>query len=79
MHAIYSRGPRAQARQRLERGLLKVEHYLDSIQSNIITPEEVSRIEPFSLAFMNVNCPDDLARARRAMPNLGEGRRMACG
>lgn len=79
MHAIYSRRCRTEARERLEKGLLKVEHYLDSIRSNIVTPEEISRIEPFSLAFMNVNCPDDLARAQIALSDLPDGRRIACG
>lgn len=63
MHAIYSRAPRTRLRERLEKGLLKVEHYLDDIRTHVLAPEEVAAVEPQGLTFLNVNTPDDFAKA----------------
>lgn len=79
MHAIYSRAPKAMLRSRLQKGLLKVEHFLDSISTRILPPEEVSRAEPLGIAFLNVNDPGDLRRALDFVADELLKRGAACG
>lgn len=78
MHAIYSREPREMLRARLQKGLLKVEHFLDSISAQILPPEEVSRMDPFGTAFLNVNDPEDLRRAQEFIADEPMKRGTAC-
>lgn len=80
MHAIYSREPRKLLRARLQKGLLKVEHFLDSISARILLlpPEEVSRADPFGIAFLNVNNPEDLCKAQEFTANEPKKRGAAC-
>ena len=78
MHAIYSREPRDMLRARLQKGLLKVEHFLDSISARILPPEEVSCADPFGIAFLNINDPEDLRRAQEFIADEPMKRRAAC-
>jgi len=78
MHAIYSREPRKMLRARLQNGLLKVEHFLDSINARILPPEEVSRADSFGIAFLNVNDPEDLRRAQEFIADEPVKRGAAC-
>lgn len=78
MHAIYSREPRGILRSRLQKGLLKVEHFLDSINTRVLPPEEVLRTEPLGIAFLNVNDPGDLRRAQDFAADQPMNRGTAC-
>lgn len=65
MYAVYGRGCLGAIRQRLDADRLKVIGFYRDVRVREVTPEEIDRFDPERLSFINVNTPDELARARR--------------
>lgn len=62
--AVYRRAPAlAAARDRLARGLLPVRGLLDVLRVEWVEGERLRALDPDASALVNVNTPDDLARA----------------
>jgi molybdopterin-guanine dinucleotide biosynthesis protein A len=59
-------------RQRLETGRLKVLDLLGDVHVRTIEPVELAAFDPDGLLLLNINTPDDLARAQRARDRGGE-------
>jgi len=63
-HAIYRKAtclPLVQAA--LKKGQRRVDSWLAQADIRYLTPEEIARHDPYGLAFMNINTPEDLAAA----------------
>ena len=52
-------------RQRLDAGVLKVLDLFDDVHVRTIDPVEIAAFDPDGLLLLNINTPDDLARAER--------------
>jgi molybdopterin-guanine dinucleotide biosynthesis protein A len=65
--ALYRREPvLAVARARLADGRLALRGLLDAIDTATLEEADLARVDPDGTALMNVNTPEDLARARAA-------------
>jgi molybdenum cofactor guanylyltransferase len=53
-------------RRRLEAGALKVLDLLTDVRVRELAPDELAAFDPDGLLLLNINTPDDLARAERA-------------
>ncbi len=64
LHAIYHReaclGP---VRAALEANRLRMTSWFDSVQVQLMEPDEVRRYDPHGRAFLNVNTPEEFAQA----------------
>jgi molybdopterin-guanine dinucleotide biosynthesis protein A len=69
-HALYSRACLPHIEARLAAGRLKITGFFDDVRVLAIAEGEFARYRPPAVAFMNVNTPDDLARARRIAQDL---------
>lgn len=71
LHACYAKACLAPMESRLREGRLKIVGFFDEVRVLAIPEAEVARFREPELVFMNVNTPDELARARELMPTLG--------
>jgi molybdopterin-guanine dinucleotide biosynthesis protein A len=71
MHAAYGRACLAPIEARLRAGRLKIVGFFDDVRVVEIGEAEVARFRDPEIAFMNVNTPDELARARALVAKLG--------
>lgn len=63
--AVYARRLAEDVRRRIESGRLKVQDLFGTIRVRELGPDEVAAFDPDGRLFLNVNTPDDLARAGR--------------
>jgi molybdopterin-guanine dinucleotide biosynthesis protein A len=62
--ALYRREPAlALARRHLAEGRLKLQHWLEGMDSVYLEPAEIARVDPAGIALTNLNTPEDAARA----------------
>lgn len=64
LHAVYGKACLPPMERRLRAGQLKVIGFFEEVRVLRIPEETVARFEAPALAFMNLNAPDDLVRAR---------------
>jgi molybdopterin-guanine dinucleotide biosynthesis protein A len=64
MHALYAKACLPHIEERLRAGRLKIVGFFDDVRVLEIPEDEVRRIADPEIVFMNVNTPDELARAR---------------
>ena len=63
--ACYSQACAGPIRQRVQAGALKVVDLFGDIRVRDIGPDEIAAYDPDGLLLLNINTPDDLARAER--------------
>ena len=71
MHAAYSQTCLPPIEARLRAGRLKFVGFFDDVRVVEIGAAEVARFRDPAIAFMNVNTPDELERARALVAELG--------
>jgi molybdopterin-guanine dinucleotide biosynthesis protein A len=64
MHALYAKACLPHIEQRLRAGRLKIVGFFEDVRVLEIPEADVRRIADPEIVFMNVNTPDELARAR---------------
>jgi molybdopterin-guanine dinucleotide biosynthesis protein A len=64
LHAVYGKACLPAMERQLHAGRLKITGFFDAVRVLRIAADEVARFEDPDLAFMNLNTPEDLARAR---------------
>lgn len=64
LHACYGKGCLAPMERRLREGRLKITGFFPDVRVLAIPEAEVARLADPAVVFMNVNTPDELARAR---------------
>ena len=64
LHAVYGKACLPAMERRLRAGQLKIAGIFDEVRVLRVPAEAVARFEAPELAFMNLNTPDDLTRAR---------------
>ena len=64
--ASYARGVAGHLKTRIERGDLRVREALDGLDVRELGPDELAEFDPDGLLLLNVNTPDDYAKARAA-------------
>jgi molybdopterin-guanine dinucleotide biosynthesis protein A len=64
MHAAYGKACLPHMQERLAKGQLKIAGFFDKVKVVVIEEAEVSRYADPAVVFMNVNTPEELARAR---------------
>ena len=70
LHACYAKSCLAPIEARLREGRLKVAGFYEDVRVHAISEEEVARLRGSEIAFMNVNTPDELARAEELVAAL---------
>jgi molybdenum cofactor guanylyltransferase len=71
MHAAYGKACLPPIEERLRAGRLKIVGFFDRVRVVEIGEGEVARFRDPAVAFMNVNTPDELERARALVAELG--------
>jgi molybdopterin-guanine dinucleotide biosynthesis protein A len=71
MHALYAKACLPHIERRLKAGRLKIVGFFEDVRVVEVEEAEVARVRPADVVFMNVNTPDELARARALAPRLG--------
>jgi molybdenum cofactor guanylyltransferase len=71
MHAAYGKACLPPIEERLRAGRLKIVGFFDRVRVVEIGEAEVARFRDPAVAFMNVNTPDELERARALVAELG--------
>ena len=71
MHAAYGKACLPPIQERLHAGRLKIVGFFESVRVVEIGEVEVARFRDPAVAFMNVNTPDELERARALSAELG--------
>jgi molybdopterin-guanine dinucleotide biosynthesis protein A len=71
MHAVYGKACLAPIEARLAAGRLKIVGFFESVRVVEIDEAEVARHRAPEITFMNVNTPEELARARALAAELG--------
>jgi molybdopterin-guanine dinucleotide biosynthesis protein A len=71
MHAAYGKACLPPIEERLRAGRLKIVGFFESVRVVEIGEVEVARFRDPAVAFMNVNTPDELERARALVAELG--------
>ena len=61
--ASYTRGVAGHLKARIERGDLRVREALDGLDVRELGPDELAEFDPDGLLLLNVNTPDDYAKA----------------
>jgi len=64
--ASYARGVAGHVKARIDRGDLRVREALDGLDVRELGPDELAAFDPDGLLLLNVNTPDDYAKARTA-------------
>lgn len=75
LHAVYGKACLPAMERRLRAGQLKITGFFDEVRVLRIPEAVVARFAPPELAFMNLNTPDDLARARTLWAEQGASAR----
>jgi molybdopterin-guanine dinucleotide biosynthesis protein A len=70
MHAAYGKACLPHIEARLEAGRLKIVDFFDKVRVVEIAEADVARFRDPHIAFMNVNAPDELERARALAAEL---------
>jgi molybdopterin-guanine dinucleotide biosynthesis protein A len=70
LHACYSKACLDPIAARLRAGRLKIAGFFEEVRVLAIAAELVARFRDPALAFMNVNTPEELRRARELAPTL---------
>ncbi|MBI2527643.1 MAG: molybdenum cofactor guanylyltransferase [Candidatus Rokubacteria bacterium] len=73
LHACYAKACLAPMERRLRAGRLKIVGFFDEVRVLAVTEPEIARLGDPSTIFLNVNTPEDLARAR-ALAGSAEAR-----
>lgn len=71
MHAAYGKACLPHIEKRLLAGQLKIVEFLAGVRVVEISEADVARFRDPAVAFMNVNTPDELERARALVAELG--------
>jgi molybdopterin-guanine dinucleotide biosynthesis protein A len=71
MHAVYGKRCLAPMEARLRAGQLKIVGFFDDVRVLELDAAGMARYRAPDVAFMNVNTPEDLARARALVAELG--------
>jgi molybdopterin-guanine dinucleotide biosynthesis protein A len=71
MHALYAKACLPHIERRLRAGQLKIVGFFEDVRVVEVDEAEVARVRPAEVVFMNVNTPDELARARALAARLG--------
>jgi molybdopterin-guanine dinucleotide biosynthesis protein A len=71
MHAVYGKACLAPIEARLSAGRLKIVGFFDSVRVVEIDEAEVARHRAPEVVFMNVNTPEELARAQALAAEVG--------
>ena len=71
MHAAYAKACLPHIEERLIAGRLKIVEFFERVRIAEITEEDVARFRDPHVAFMNVNTPEELERARALAAELG--------
>ena len=71
MHALYAKACLGPIEVRLKAGQLKIVGFFDDVRVVEVPEAEVARHRAPEVVFMNVNTPDELARARALVARLG--------
>jgi molybdopterin-guanine dinucleotide biosynthesis protein A len=71
LHAVYGKTCLAAMETRLRAGRLKIVGFFDDVRVVEISEAEVARHRSPEIVFMNVNTPEELARARTLAAELG--------
>jgi molybdopterin-guanine dinucleotide biosynthesis protein A len=71
MHALYAKACLAPMEARLRAGQLKIAGFFGDVRLLEIAADAVARHRAPDVAFMNVNTPDELARARALAAEIG--------
>ena len=64
LHACYAKSCRGPMESRLGTGRLKIVGFFEDVRVLVIPEEDVARLSPPGVVFMNVNTPAELERAR---------------
>jgi len=70
MHAAYGKACLPHIEERLLAGQLKIVGFFDRVRVVEIPETDVARFRDPAVAFMNVNTPDELERARALVAKL---------
>ena len=71
MHALYAKACLPHIEKRLKAGRLKIVEFFEDVRVVEVPEVEVARLRAPEIVFMNVNTPDELARARALAAELG--------
>jgi molybdopterin-guanine dinucleotide biosynthesis protein A len=71
LHAVYAKACLAPIQARLREGRLRITGFFDRVRVVEIAEAEVARFRAPEVVFMNVNTPEELARARTLTSELG--------
>jgi molybdopterin-guanine dinucleotide biosynthesis protein A len=71
MHAAYGKACLPHIEKRLLAGQLRIVEFFAGVQVVEIAEADVARFRDPAVAFMNVNTPDELERARALVAELG--------
>jgi len=74
LHACYGKACLAPMERRLREGRLRITGFFEEVRILRIPDAEVSRFDAPELAFMNLNTPEDVARARQTWAERAAGR-----
>jgi molybdopterin-guanine dinucleotide biosynthesis protein A len=72
LHAVYGKACLPAMERRLRAGQLKVTGFFDEVRVLRVGEDEIARVADPTRAFMNLNTPDDLARARELWSPPGQ-------
>lgn len=64
LHAVYGKACLPAMEARLRQGQLKITGFFDAVRVRYVPEASVARFEDPALAFMNLNTPEDVTRAR---------------
>ena len=70
LHAVYRRGCAGAIRAQIERGERRVVGFFDAVRVGFVERDDLARLDPGLLSFVNVNTPAELAEAL-TMPARG--------
>jgi molybdopterin-guanine dinucleotide biosynthesis protein A len=70
LHACYGKACLRPMESRLRAGQLKIVGFFPDVRVLVISEADVARFRDPAVAFMNVNTPEELARARELLPRL---------
>ncbi len=71
LHACYAKTCLVPMESRLRQGRLKIVGFFDEVRVLAIAEPDVARFRAPDLVFMNVNTPEELARARELLATMG--------
>jgi molybdopterin-guanine dinucleotide biosynthesis protein A len=71
LHALYAKSCLPHIETRLKAGRLKIVGFFEDVRVVEVDEAEVARLRAPDVVFMNVNTPDELARARALAARLG--------